>query len=535
LPRKSLKSPNSLRDAFGFNSSSKALGLEGDAGPGDGGSPLISGGQIVGIVSAAFNPSGTNVQYGTIGVIAPLLQGKNINWLRGEGVEVLGRASNEATPQSDSSDKKETRSRSNSSRSADFPLVFMDQRAVSATLFSGLPMANAVQSAGIRAAGLATRDANSRLTRLRARRRTNETLWGEADSEAKSNLSQFLAFTAEQGIDTAEALGLNDETDRPSFDILIPGGAFASAAAGAAMPWDGGGGKIVTFADEAKRWAIFANGDTSIYEQDPIGQSRGFTTEAGSGSVGIEHHLNDRFAFGSTWSYITSETDVSGVGDYDTDGWAASAYASYYNNGLWGDLLYSYGDFDITTERTASSRSSAAGETEANTHQIDLNLGYNFETQKIVHGPIFGANYLTGKTDAFTENGSGTANLIYGETGSESLTTLLGWQTTFTHAMGNGVLTTQLRAGWGHEHLNDEELTSVRLAQSPFFGVDGTEAGGFGVSSRAPRPSSDYIMLGVGIDYAPNEAFFIGIDIQTRLLRDDASEQFGSLRAGYRW
>lgn len=519
---------NTLKDEFGFSSSSNPKSLEGDAGPGDSGGPLLVGRGIVGITSAGFNDIGTDAQYGTIGIFAPLLNRQNIAWLASQGITVHGRGSTKASSQSSSRNRS---SNSSNRHSHGFEAFYVDPGAIESTVFSGLPMANAVQSGGLRAASLGTRDANSRLTRLRARKRTNQAIFSGTHSQASSKLSQFLAFAFEQNIDAAEALGLDDDVELPSSDIFMPGGAFGFAAAGAAVP---GKDSVQIVDDEQRLWEIYANGNVGVYDQDPLGDSFGFKSEAGSGAIGIEMHPDDRFSIGATWSYVSGETDVLSVGDYDTDGWAVAAYASYYNNGLWGDLLYSYGNFDLNTQRFLGANV-ASGETESNTHQIELNLGYNIETRNIVHGPTFGMTYLSAETDSFAESGAGAENLIYDATNADSLTTMLGWQATMTREMGKGLLTTQLRAGWGHEHLDDAETTTVTLQQSPFLFSDGSDGGGFGATSSAERPGSDYMILGVGIDYATGEQFFIGVDYQTRLFWDNASEHFGSIRAGYRF
>lgn len=542
------KDGNTLRTEFGFKSSSSPLSLEGDAGPGDSGGPLISGGAIVGIVSAGFNDIGTDAQYGTTGIYAALVQPGNIAWLESQGIAVAGRGSNAGSSASSSKSSKRS-NRSSRSEGPQFGALrignglIYDQGAIRSAVFSGLPMANAMEGAGLRAASVGTRDLNARLTRLRGRSRTSQAIFGGTREEGTARLSQFLAFTNAQGIDAAEALGLNDDVELPTATAFFGGGPFAVAAAGplpfptlAAASADPGKNSIEIVDERLGVFELYASGNVGIYDQDSIGGAAGFDSETGSGAVGIEHALSDRLSIGLALGYVDSDTDIPGLGGFDAEGWALSAYASYYRNGLWGDLLYSYGQFDIDSRRLTGFGGAAVGETEAATHQIDLNLGYNFERGNLVHGPIFELNYLTGETDSYREFGGGAANLIYDGTDSDSLTTLLGWQTTWSHKLDGGLLTAQLRAGWGHEHVDEGSDIGVSLARSPFLLYNGSSPGtGFGASSTAARPGSDYVSVGGGLDFSTGSQFFIGIDYETRLLWDNASEHFGSLRAGYRF
>ncbi|MFT5471084.1 MAG: hypothetical protein ACI8UO_006217, partial [Verrucomicrobiales bacterium] len=219
---------NTLKDVYGFKSSASPKRDEGDAGPGDSGGPLISGGGVVAIVSAGFNDIGTDSEYGTIGIFAPLLQPNNIAWLASQGVVVHGRGSTKGSSQSSSS--RSNRS-GRSDRDGQFGLMVVDQNAIASAIFSGLPMANAVQSGGIRAARLGTRDVNSRLTRLRARRRTGDAIFSGSPQQVDAKLSLFLDFANRMGIDASEALGLKDKFEPEMAEMIFAGGPFASADA----------------------------------------------------------------------------------------------------------------------------------------------------------------------------------------------------------------------------------------------------------------------------------------------------------------
>ncbi|MEM1294009.1 MAG: autotransporter domain-containing protein [Verrucomicrobiota bacterium] len=541
---------NTLKTELGFSSSSKPLNREGDTAPGDSGGPLLSGGAIVGVTSAGFNPKGSESEYGSIGLYAAIVQPENISFLQNHGLSVSGRGSN--TGDQPKRRKKSSGTTQRASRDGgpefgylnleviDGEVFFVDEGAIQSAVYTGLPVAAAMSSEPLRAASIATRNVNGRLDRLQARRTDSSSpLYANDARPRPSGVSRFLAMAETLGVDPLVALGLEDPVELPSSEIFLSGGPFMTAAVIpvqlflAAEPVEPSGKEELVIVDDQNRvWEIFASGSVGNFEQETVGQDLGFDTETGAGSVGVELDWNETLSLGLAVSYVDANTDMGQIGEIETEGYALSAYASFYRNGFFGDLHYAFGQVELETDRNTLLGATAVGETDAESHVIDLNFGYNFETPRFVHGPTLGLHYGISSSDAFSERGGGAANLEYAELDNETLTSLIGWQITGQRDVGGGKLTAQVRLGWGHEYLDDLASAGVGLVNSPFVLPDGSRAGDFGVGTDVRKPGSDFLGVGVGIDYSLGANLFLGVDYETRLFWDEASEHFGSLRLG---
>ena len=92
------------------------------------------------------------------------------------------------------------------------------------------------------------------------------------------------------------------------------------------------GGKAVVEAEPWKRWEMFAAGDFSFYDQDQLRDlMQGFDTDTYAGSVGVEYRAKEWLNLGLAWSYLQSDTNVSGnLGNIDLEGNVVSGYATAF-------------------------------------------------------------------------------------------------------------------------------------------------------------------------------------------------------------
>ena len=245
-------------------------------------------------------------------------------------------------------------------------LYLVDSGAISSLAGSGLPMGLVLRDVARGAADPVLRDLNDRLKRAQSRGlgggESGVVVGGEVSLLRQlafvggENMSYKVAFGLADPeertvtVDMADTLGTLDIRSGANFNGQSLGGGLPYAAMGVPLlPMAGGaatvqiveagGGKAVV--DDAKavveaapwkRWELFAAGDFSFYDQDQLGDlMEGFDTDSYAGSVGLEYRAKEWLNLGLAWSYLQSDTTVSGnLGNIDLEGNVVSGYASVF-------------------------------------------------------------------------------------------------------------------------------------------------------------------------------------------------------------
>jgi outer membrane lipase/esterase len=111
--------------------------------------------------------------------------------------------------------------------------------------------------------------------------------------------------------------------------------------------------------------------------------------------------------------------------------------------------------------------------------------GYWFNYGSWIHGPFARLTYQEAKVDAWSETGTSSTAMSFGEQKRDSLVSSLGWQ-----ADGNlGWVRPWARISWEKDYNNDDR--SVRAGLVSMGGV------GFGLP--ALKPDDNYILFNVGV------------------------------------
>jgi uncharacterized protein YhjY with autotransporter beta-barrel domain len=452
--------------------------------------------------------------------------------------------------------------------------LLTDVAAIASANTSGLGMGLVNQQVVQGAADAALRDLNNRLYRARSGVDTSpgslvSTLGGD------SSLLRHLAFVQDENMSYKVALGLADPEERTvevnAADTLsaqkgsnFSGQSFSGGLPYAMMgvpimPMAGGAAtvKIVeaapsgkTVIDDSKavveiaphnRWELFAAGDFSFYDQDQLSDlMEGFDTDTYAGSVGIEYRPKDWLNLGLAWSYLESDTNVSGnYGNIDLEGNLISSYATAFWRQYWADLLYSYGSFNSDINRNTGLGSQAHGDTDSQSHNIRLNFGRNFNVgNSITTGPIAGLQYANGDIDSYNERGGGAAALSYEGTDFESMVSRLGWQATHVRPTGWGRLVSQVHLAWEHEYMPENGTVGASLQTSPFALVTGSNIsrfGGYSTESDGAYPGTDWLSAGVGLRFELAKGVAFLTDYEGVFFRSDSSQHYASAKLSYEW
>jgi hypothetical protein len=224
-------------------------------------------------------------------------------------------------------------------------------------------------------------------------------------------------------------------------------------------------------------------------------------TEIIGGTVGFERRIDGNLSFGFGVSFAEADVKMRGVASTDIESVAYIPYVSYYRpDALHGadfyvDALYAYSDNDYRIRRVA------AGSTDGDSHQFELNAGLNYRRGNAVHGPFGQFRYLDGEIDSY----GGFSGVDY-----ESLATQLGYQVSFPVHVQGGVLAPQFTAAWEHEF-------------EPGLG----RIGGFELGEL----DEDLAVLGAGVGFYMATGWNMQLNYEARL-GSDSENHYAGLKVG---
>ena len=292
-----------------------------------------------------------------------------------------------------------------------------------------------------------------------------------------------------------------------------------------------------------KRFELFASGDYGNQDVDRIDQQAGFDGDTWAGTVGAEFHARRNFTIGAAFTYATSDFDFSNsLGDIQIEGPSGSVYMSYASETFYADVLYNYGTFDIETKRNPIfGQRDYYGETDSEQQNAELNLGYNITLGggKIVTGPIASLRFVQGNIEAYTEQTPGNAQIRYDQQTYESLISALGWQLSYKINAGKITIVPQVRAAWEHEYLDDADMVSAELVNSPFFRTTSTGVerlpGNLRANQTTESLGTDYLAAGAGVAILVGDNLSFTLDYEGEFFRADSASHYASLRASFRF
>jgi hypothetical protein len=248
-------------------------------------------------------------------------------------------------------------------------------------------------------------------------------------------------------------------------------------------------------------------GDIYAFSQDIDGQNIGATLSTAlrtpdteldifGGTVGVDYRLDGNWTIGLGVGAANGEADLNGVGDIDIDSVAIMPYVSFYKEDViqgadfYVDLMSAYTDSDYEANGASVS---------GNSSLIELNVGLNYNSGALIHGPYAQIRSLDGDIDNVVD--------------FESLATQLGYQVSRPMPYGNGTLIPQVRVAWEHE-----------------FEADNGSIGGISLGEL----DKDIFIGGVAVNYLLDSGVNLGLDYQARLGEISESHYVG-LNAGFKF
>jgi len=150
-------------------------------------------------------------------------------------------------------------------------------------------------------------------------------------------------------------------------------------------------------------------------------------------TVGGDVRLSDKILMGMAAGYTDNKSDFgNNGGDFKLTETTGSVYAGYGDGPWYVGVSAMVGNLDYSTTRNitlGTGTRNESGDTGGYTYAFRLLGGYWFKTSSdLVHGPWGKVAYQNIVVRGFSENGSSSTALRYGQQDRESLQTSLGWQ-----------------------------------------------------------------------------------------------------------
>ncbi len=262
-----------------------------------------------------------------------------------------------------------------------------------------------------------------------------------------------------------------------------------------------GGGASAEEDSPLGRWGVFITGVASFGDVDATNDTPKYDFNTKGITAGIDYRFTDSLIIGTAFGYANADSDVKGnSSNTDQDSYSLSLYSTYYHGeNFYLEGLLSYGWDDYKTRREVSFgsvRQKAKAEPDGNQYAISLGGGYDFSRGGLTFGPYGSFNYVNVEIDSYREKASNPGAPGFGSLLSvnnqdvESVTTVLGGQTTYAISTRYGVFLPQLRFDWQHEFRNNNRRITTRFLSDP-------TSTAFGVANE--NRDRDVFNLGVGV------------------------------------
>lgn len=225
-------------------------------------------------------------------------------------------------------------------------------------------------------------------------------------------------------------------------------------------------------------WNVWMNGDVSSLQIR--NSSPGLPSDPGvpvSGTVGFDYHWLSGWLVGGALTVGNVNPTFSLGGNFRQNEGAFSAYVAYARESWWGNLIGGIGisQFDTSCDVPIGI---TVQPNNGSTNGTDLYLagevGYNFYTGFLTHGPLAGFILQRVDVNGFTESGSFTS-LSFGTQIRNSEVGLIGYQVGFDW----GIWHPYVQVLWDHEFdpLNRVVTASLTTTTAPSFSLPAVVVG----------------------------------------------------------
>ena len=223
---------------------------------------------------------------------------------------------------------------------------------------------------------------------------------------------------------------------------------------------------------------------------------------------GVDYQATPQFLVGLGGAYGSTEAnfDPDAVSNADVNTFEVGLYASYDTGGFYVDGVASYFHNSVDTKRLidfAAIDRTAKANYDGDGFNGYGEVGYQFRTHGFLIQPRAGLNYTYVSMGGFSEHNAGGADLKVDSNTGKSLSSMLGLRFATDVDAGDGLkVTPELRVGWQHEFLDDQQQIDARFADAPLSDF----------SQKGPQVGRNTALIGVGVTGDINASISVYID-----------------------
>lgn len=244
-----------------------------------------------------------------------------------------------------------------------------------------------------------------------------------------------------------------------------------------------------------------------VVDQDARNDFTGSNANVFGGQIGVDFKANDELTVGLMLGYDFTDIDFSnGLGSSNINTLRFGPYFSWAQDNPQKPQLYLNGSFTYGYHRVEVDRAvnfagfAGTPSSDFDAHDISFygELGWDFEFGDFTLTPFGSMQYTNYSTDSFSEVGGAALNFPSGIT-VESLRTLFGGRVRGVHQIGDLFFATEGFLAWGHEFLNDDDITASFVGGTNTFSIDPNEGAadsayfGVGLSGLLTESVSAYL------------------------------------------
>jgi outer membrane lipase/esterase len=218
-------------------------------------------------------------------------------------------------------------------------------------------------------------------------------------------------------------------------------------------------------------------------------------------AAGADMPITDRLLAGAAFGYSENRGDFGGGGGYRLDATTGTAYAGYGGDPWYVGATLGAGDLDYRDVHRSfdlgALRRTERGDTRGWQVSGSVLGGYWFGYAGWLHGPFVRLAWQEIRVHGFSEQGSDSTALSYGEQRRRSFVSTLGWQV--AGSIGN--VRPFARLAWAFEGRDDD-----RFVAATAVGLGGTYA------VPTIRPDDRYFryLIGASADYGRVTGYVVG-------------------------